>query len=117
VPVAGLTGERLVSIIPGRSGCSGPEEGACAAFFRLEIWWQCHQQARKKEMMRITGKVKWFNNAKGYGFIEREGGSDVFVHYSAIQGSGFRSLEEGQNVEFEIVDGPKGPQAGNVVRI
>jgi len=72
---------------------------------------------QEEETMRITGKVKWFNNAKGYGFIEREGGSDVFVHYSAIQGSGFRSLEEGQNVEFEIVDGPKGPQAGNVVRI
>jgi len=67
--------------------------------------------------MRITGKVKWFNNAKGYGFIEREGGSDVFVHYSAITGAGFRSLEEGQAVEFEIVDGPKGPQAGNVVKI
>jgi CspA family cold shock protein len=67
--------------------------------------------------MRITGKVKWFNNAKGYGFIERDGGSDVFVHYSAIQGSGFRSLEEGQPVEFEIVDGPKGPQAGNVQRV
>src|SRR3977135_3595504 len=66
--------------------------------------------------MRITGKVKWFNNAKGYGFIEREGGSDVFVHYSAISGSGFRSLEEGQGVEFEIVDGPKGPQAGNVTK-
>jgi CspA family cold shock protein len=81
-----------------------------------KVWWHCHQQARKRTM-RITGKVKWFNNAKGYGFIEREGGSDVFVHYSAIQGSGFRSLEEGQSVEFEIVDGPKGPQAGNVVRI
>jgi cold shock protein len=67
--------------------------------------------------MRITGKVKWFNNAKGYGFIEREGGSDVFVHYSAIQGNGFRSLEEGQAVEFEIVDGPKGPQAGNVIKV
>ena len=67
--------------------------------------------------MRITGKVKWFNNAKGYGFIEREGGSDVFVHYSAISGNGFRSLEEGQAVEFEIVDGPKGPQAGNVTKI
>ena len=67
--------------------------------------------------MRITGKVKWFNNAKGYGFIERDGGSDVFVHYSAIQGDGFRSLEEGQAVEFEIVDGPKGPQAGNVTKI
>ena len=67
--------------------------------------------------MRITGKVKWFNNAKGYGFIEREGGNDVFVHFSAIQGSGFRTLEEGQQVEFEIVDGPKGPQAGNVNKV
>ena len=66
--------------------------------------------------MRITGKVKWFNNAKGNGFIEREGGSDVFVHFSAIQGNGFRTLEEGQGVEFEIVDGPKGPQAGAVTR-
>ena len=65
--------------------------------------------------MRITGKVKWFNNAKGYGFIEREGGSDVFVHYSAIQGAGFRSLEEGQAVEFEIVDGPKGPSSRTAI--
>ena len=72
--------------------------------------------SREEERMRITGKVKWFNNAKGYGFIEREGGSDVFVHYSAISGNGFRSLEEGQAVEFEIVDGPKGPQAGNVTK-
>ena len=69
-----------------------------------------------RRTMRITGKVKWFNNAKGYGFIEREGGSDVFVHFSAIQGNGFRTLEEGQAVEFEIVDGPKGPQAGNVTK-
>src|SRR5262245_9586840 len=69
-----------------------------------------------RRTMRITGKVKWFNNAKGYGFSEREGGSDVFVHYSAISGAGFRSLEEGQAVEFEIVDGPKGPQAGNVIK-
>ena len=61
-----------------------------------------------------SGKVKWFNNAKGYGFIEQDGGSDVFVHYSAIQGSGYRSLEEGQQVEFEISQGPKGPQAANV---
>ena len=67
-------------------------------------------------MERITGKVKWFNNAKGYGFIERESGTDVFVHFSAIQGAGFRTLEEGQPVEFEIVDGPKGPQAGNVTK-
>ena len=66
--------------------------------------------------MSITGKVKWFNDAKGYGFIERDGGSDVFVHFSAIQGNGFRTLEEGDAVEFEIVDGPKGLQAGNVTR-
>ena len=71
----------------------------------------------REKYMRITGKVKWFNNAKGYGFIEREGGSDVFVHFSAIQGNGFRTLEEGQAVEFEIVDGPKGQQAGNVTKL
>lgn len=62
-----------------------------------------------------TGKVKWFNNSKGYGFIEQNGGADVFVHYSAIQGDGFRSLNEGQDVEFEITQGNKGPQATNVV--
>jgi len=71
---------------------------------------------RSKRRIKIvaSGKVKWFNNAKGYGFIEQDGGSDVFVHYSAIQGSGYRSLEEGQQVEFEISQGPKGPQAANV---
>ena len=74
------------------------------------------KQGQVSTMERITGKVKWFNNAKGYGFIERESGSDVFVHFSAIQGAGFRTLEEGQPVEFEIVDGPKGPQAGNVTK-
>jgi len=66
-------------------------------------------------MERITGKVKWFNNAKGYGFIERESGSDVFVHFSEIQGDGFKNLEEGQKVEFTVEKGPKGPQATNVV--
>jgi cold shock protein len=71
----------------------------------------------KKGMFFMQGKVKWFNAEKGYGFIEREGGEDVFVHYSAIQIEGFRTLEEGQSVEFEIVDGPRGPQAANVVRI
>jgi CspA family cold shock protein len=58
--------------------------------------------------------VKWFNNSKGYGFIESEGAKDVFVHYSAIQGQGYRSLEEGQAVEFEVQQGQKGPQAANV---
>ena len=86
-------------------GATGGNAVASAAFL-----------ARQASSMRITGKVKWFNNAKGYGFIEREGGNDVFVHFSAIQGAGFRTLEEGQAVEFEIVDGPKGPQAGNVTK-
>ena len=62
------------------------------------------------------GKVKWFSEAKGYGFIEVEGKKDIFVHYSAIQKDGFRTLNEGQDVEFEIVDGAKGPQAANVLK-
>ena len=62
-----------------------------------------------------TGKVKWFDDSKGYGFIEQENGPDVFVHFSAINMPGFKSLREGQPVEFEIVEGPKGPQAKNVV--
>jgi CspA family cold shock protein len=64
-----------------------------------------------------TGTVKWFNAEKGYGFISREGGSDLFVHYTAIQGSGYRSLEEGQAVEFEVTQGPKGDQAQDVMAI
>lgn len=64
---------------------------------------------------RVIGTVKWFNGGKGYGFISREGGEDVFVHFSAIQGDGYRNLEEGQQVEFTIEKGPKGLQAANVV--
>jgi CspA family cold shock protein len=63
------------------------------------------------------GKVKWFNEKKGYGFIEQEGGGDVFVHFSAIQGEGFKTLTEGQEVEFDVVDGQKGPQASNVTNV
>ncbi len=66
---------------------------------------------------RIQGTIKWFNGTKGFGFIAREGGADVFVHYSAIQGTGYRTLEEGQRVEFTLEQGPKGPQASNVVVI
>lgn len=64
----------------------------------------------------MTGKVKWFNAEKGFGFIEREGGDDIFVHFTAIQGEGFKTLEEGQEVEFDIVEGNRGPQAANVVK-
>ena len=68
-------------------------------------------------MARITGTVKWFNDAKGFGFISHEGGPDVFVHFSAIGGSGFKSLAEGDQVEFEIVQGQKGPAADKVVKL
>jgi cold shock protein len=64
--------------------------------------------------MSFSGRVKWFNEGKGYGFIEREGDDDVFVHYSAIEGDGFKTLKEGWTVEFEVKTGPKGPQAAQV---
>jgi CspA family cold shock protein len=65
----------------------------------------------------MRGKVKWFNAEKGYGFIEREDGGDIFVHYSAIQSDGFKTLEEGESVEFDVVDGDRGPQSANVTRV
>jgi CspA family cold shock protein len=68
-------------------------------------------------MTRIRGVVKWFNNAKGFGFIGRDDGPDVFVHYSAISSEGYKSLQEGDQVEFEIVQGQKGPQAGDVTKV
>lgn len=64
-----------------------------------------------------NGKVKWFNNEKGFGFIEVEGGDDVFVHFTAIEGDGYKSLDEGQEVSFEIVEGNRGPQAANVTKL
>jgi CspA family cold shock protein len=68
-------------------------------------------------LMQTTGTVKWFNAEKGFGFIEVEGGSDVFVHFSAISGEGFKSLEEGQRVQFDVVKGNRGPQAENVTKL
>lgn len=68
-------------------------------------------------MSRITGTIKWFNNSKGYGFIGQEGGADVFVHYSAIEGDGYKSLQEGDQVEFELTQGQKGPQAEKVTKL
>lgn len=72
---------------------------------------------RRRECLHMQGKVKWFNAEKGYGFIETEEGGDVFVHFSAIQTDGFKTLEEGQEVEFDIVEGARGPQAANVNKL
>jgi cold shock protein len=72
--------------------------------------------SRKERVVREKGTVKWFNGAKGYGFIQRSTGEDVFVHFSAIQENGYRSLNEGETVEFDLTKGPKGFQAANVVR-
>jgi CspA family cold shock protein len=69
------------------------------------------------KLAQYTGTVKWFNNAKGFGFLGREGGADVFVHYSSILSDGYKSLKEGDEVEFDIIEGSKGPQADHVVRI
>jgi len=68
-------------------------------------------------MSRKKGRVKWFNDSKGFGFIEQENGKDVFVHYSSVTGEGYKSLAEGQEVEFDLTEGAKGPQAQNVVRV
>jgi len=80
------------------------------------LFFFCHKEANQISK-RITGTVKWFNGSKGYGFIAHEGGADVFVHFSAIQADGFKNLEEGQQVEFEIEQGPKGLQAANVIAL
>jgi CspA family cold shock protein len=74
------------------------------------------QQSKEKEAM-TSGRVKWFNDSKGFGFLEQEQGEDIFVHFSAITGNGFKSLVEGDEVQFDIVKGPKGLQAANVARI
>ena len=68
-------------------------------------------------MERIKGTVKWFSNTKGYGFLGRDGGADVFIHFSAIAADGYKSLEEGDQIEFEIAEGHKGPQAANVTKV
>jgi len=78
----------------------------------LNKFFQLPKEAKMSD--RIIGTVKWFNGDKGYGFLAREGGADVFVHFSAIQGDGYRNLQEGQKVEFTVEKGPKGPQATNV---
>ena len=92
-------------------------------FFPSFPWYACLSlfpsvlHAKGVSGIMLKGTVKWFNESKGYGFIEQEEGKDIFVHYSAIEGSGFKTLNEGDNVEFDVVDGPKGPAAANVVKV
>ena len=105
------------------AGRAIPLEGGCTSS-RVRLWFARFIKVggsvpgpslhRKEEVQLAQGTVKWFSNEKGYGFIEREGGEDVFVHFSAITMDGYKSLTEGQRVEFEVVQGPKGAQAANV---
>lgn len=86
----------------------------------MENSWIRLSKGEEKEVLRsmpLIGTVKWFNDSKGYGFIQQEDGPDVFVHYSAIQGDGYKSLTEGQKVEFDIVEGEKGPKASKVIKV
>jgi len=93
------------------------EKGVLTDLLDVEILSLNRKNEAKVGSSRIFGKVKWWNNSKGYGFIEQPGSSDIFVHYSAIQGDGFKTLEEGEEVEFEVTQGPKGPQAEKVTKM
>jgi cold shock protein len=92
----------------------GVSKGACASRRMRKLNYRADA---KGVFVREKGTVKWFNGAKGYGFIQRSTGEDVFVHFSAIQENGYRTLNEGETVEFDLLKGPKGFQAGNVVRV
>lgn len=92
------------------------ENQSCHERVFIRTGWQRPLRGRFAYVAQYRGKVKWFNNAKGYGFIGRDDGPDVFVHYSAIQVDGYKSLKEGDDVEFDIVQGQKGPQADQVIR-
>jgi CspA family cold shock protein len=85
--------------------------------FRRQVWTDPRIRFRIKELQVARGTVKWFNEAKGFGFISQEGGEDVFVHFSAIQGDGFKTLAEGETLEFDVQRGPKGLNAANVRKV
>ncbi len=93
----------------GRKDCT-----LCGFFSDISVIFNIH---KKEVYLMANGTVKWFNDSKGFGFITKEDGGDVFVHFSDIQDSGFKSLAEGQNVTFDVVDSPKGPKAANVVKM
>jgi CspA family cold shock protein len=115
---------KLMLCSPPRSRTCGNFAGygfdSCRGFIRKPMkmcaWAKHSAHDKENQGAMLTGTVKWFNEAKGFGFIEQEAGKDVFVHYSAISGSGFKTLNEGDKVQFEIVDGPKGPAAANVMK-
>jgi CspA family cold shock protein len=102
---------------PGRAKCAS---GVVVFVFAAVLQRQKLSRSTQEELgmtSKAVGMVKWFNNAKGYGFIEQPGEQDIFVHYSAISGDGYKTLIQGQEVEFEVTDGPKGPQAENVMKV
>jgi CspA family cold shock protein len=90
------------------------DDPLCGFFFALV---RSFNPSRRRSITMEQGTVKWFNDAKGFGFISRESGSDVFVHFGDIQDSGFKTLAEGQQVQFDVVESPKGPKASNVVKL
>jgi CspA family cold shock protein len=113
--LCGKAASRAATLFPGSVETSfGVPQGHIEASAKQGL---SQEEQRKESVVREKGTVKWFNGAKGYGFIQRSTGEDVFVHFSAIQENGYRSLNEGETVEFDVTKGPKGLQAANVARV
>ena len=116
-----LKKSRKFLVFHGQNGMLKPQVVPCGfcgeTFFSPALHGLFSGLQKENTVVMLKGTVKWFNESKGFGFIEQEEGKDVFVHYSAITGSGFKTLNEGDKVQFEIVDGPKGPAAANVSKL